>query len=186
MASIIAIVEGDGEVEAVPVLIRRIGVDAFPDAPPAVLKPIRVRRDRILKEGELERYVSLAAVRVGAEGCILILLDANGDCPARLGPTVLQRARAVRSDRRIEVVFAKCEYEAWFLAAAESIAPDVSAPEDTESIRGAKEWLRKRTQRSYSPTADQAALTTRFDMATARRRLPSFDKMWRAVTVLLR
>ena len=39
------------------------------------------------------------------------------------------------------MVFAKCEYEAWFLAAAESIAPDVSAPEDTESIRGAKEWL---------------------------------------------
>ena len=166
-------------------LIRRIGVDAFPDAPPKVLKPIRVRRDRILKEGELERYVSLAAVRVGADGCILILLDADGDCPAQLGPTVLQRARTERSDRRIEVVVAKCEYEAWFLAAAESISPDASAPPDAESIRGAKEWLRKRVQGSYSPTADQAALTARFDMAAARRRSSSFDKMWRAVTVLL-
>lgn len=73
MANIIAIVEGDGEVEAVPVLIRRICGDVFPDAPPNVLKPIRVRRDRILKEGELERYVSLAAVRVGDDGRILIL-----------------------------------------------------------------------------------------------------------------
>ena len=129
--------------------------------------------------------MSLAAVRVGADGRILIVLDANGDCPAELGPAVLQRARRQRSDRRIEVVFAKCEYGAWFLAAAESISPDVSAPADTESIRGAKEWLRERIQGSYSPTADQAALTARFDMAAARSRSSSFDKMWRAVAVLL-
>ena len=191
MARIVAIVEGDGEVEAVPVLIRRIGSEVSPLAPPDVSRPIRVHRQRILKEGELERYVSLAAVRVGDGGCILILLDANGDCPAEIGPTVLQRARAARSDRRIEAVLAKCEYETWLLAAAESIAgrrgipPDASASEDPESIRGAKEWLRNRMRGSYSPTTDQAALTAVFDMKSARRRSPSFDKMWRAVTALL-
>lgn len=191
MARIVAIVEGDGEVEAVPVLSRRIGSEVSPLAPPDVLRPIRVRRQRILKEGELERYVSLAAVRVRDDGCILILLDANGDYPAEIGPTVLQRARAARSDHRIEAVLAKCEYETWLLAAAESIAgrrgipPDASAPEDPESIRGAKEWLRNRMRGSYSPTTDQAALTAVFDMTSARRRSPSFDKMWRAVTALL-
>ena len=189
MVKITAIVEGDGEVEAVPVLIRRISTEVSPLAPPNVLRPIRVRRQRILKEGELERYMSLAAARVGDGGCILILLDAEEECPAELGPTVLLRARAARPDRQIETVLAKYEYETWFVAASESIAGsgishDVSPPPNPESIQGAKEWLR-RTFSSYSPTADQAALTARFDMELARQRSPSFDKMWRAVAKLL-
>lgn len=68
MAKIAAIVEGDGEVEAVPVLIRRIGLEVSPLSPPTILRPIRVRRQRILKEGELERYVGLAAARAGDGG----------------------------------------------------------------------------------------------------------------------
>ena len=191
MTKIAAIVEGDGEVEAVPVLIRRIGSEVSPLSPPTVLRPIRVRRQRILKEGELERYVGLAAVRAGDGGCILILLDANGDCPAEIGPLLQRRARAAGPGCRVEAVLAKFEYETWLIAAAESIAggrripPHTSAPEDPESVRGAKEWLRNRMRGSYRPTADQAALTARFDMAAARRRSPSFDKMWRATTALL-
>ena len=192
MAKIVAIVEGDGEVEAVPVLIRRIAWEVAPLPPPAVSRPIRVRRRRILKEGELERYVSLAAARVEEGGRILILLDANGDCPAEIGPVILERARAAGFGRRIEVVLAKCEYETWFIAAAESIAgarrvlPDISAPSEPESIRGAKEWIGSRMHGSYRPTADQVSLTARFDMALARRRSVSFDKMWRATSALLR
>ncbi len=192
MAKIAAIVEGDGEVEAVPVLIRRIGQEVSPLSPPTIPRPIRVRRQRILKAGELERYVGLAAARAGDGGSILILLDANGDCPAEVGPLIQQRAWAAGPGCRIEAVLAKCEYESWLIAAAESVAgargilPDVSAPKDPESVRGAKEWLRNRMQgASYRPTADQAALTARFDMALARRRSPSFDKMWRATATLL-
>ena len=192
MATIVVIVEGDGEVEAVPVLIRRIGLEVSPLVPPDVSRPIRVPRQRIVKEGELERYVRLAAARAGDDGRIVVLLDANGDCPAELASDILQRARAARSDLRIEVVLAKREYEAWFVSAIESIAgfrgihPDVSAPQDPESIGGAKEWLQDRMRGSYRPTADQAALTARFDMALARERCPSFDKMWRATASVLR
>ena len=188
---IAAIVEGDGEVEAVPVLIRRIGLEVSPLAPPDVSRPIRVHRHRILKEGELERYVRLAAARVGDGGRIVILLDANGDCPAQHAPIILQRAREARSDVRIEVVLAKREYEAWFIAAIDSLAgirgvlAGVSIPQDPETINGAKEWLRNQMSASYSPTADQTALTARFDMESARRRSPSFDKMWRAMVALL-
>ena len=192
MAKIVAIVEGDGEVEAVPLLIRRIASVLAPLSPPTVLRPIRVRRHRILKEGELERYVSLASARVEEGGGILILLDANGDCPARIGPAIVERARAVGFGRPIEAVLANCEYEAWLLAAAESIAgtrgilPEISAPPEPESIRGAKEWIDSRMRGSYRPTADQAALTAGFDMEAARRRSASFDKMWRATAALLR
>ncbi len=191
MARIVAIVEGDGEVEAVPVLVRRIGLDVRPQALLDVSRPIRVRRQGILIPGELERYVELAARLGAAEARILVLLDADNDCPAELGPALLQRARAARSDCRIEVVVANCEYESWFIAAVDSlrgvtgVSADAEVPQDPESIRGAKEWLRRRMGFPYSPTADQAALTARFDMATARRRSPSFDKMWRAVSALL-
>ena len=191
MTRIVPIVEGDGEVEAVPVLIRRIAEQVSPLDPPDVLRPIRVRRQRFVKPDEVERYVNLAAIRGDAEARILVLLDADNDCPADLGPTVLQRARAARSDRRIEVVLANREYESWFIAAADSlggtrgISAGAEVPEDPESIRGAKAWLRSRMSGPYSPTADQATFTARLDMALARRRSPSFDKMWRAVSALL-
>ena len=191
LASILAIVEGDGEVQAVPVLLRRIAQEVAPANPPRILKPIRVHRSRVIKEGVLEGYVGLAARRVGAGGGVLILLDANGDCPARLGPALLQRARAARPDRRIEVVIAKCEYEAWFLASIQSVAGsrtlsrEVAAPPAAESVRGAKEWLSQRMQVPYRPITERPALTARFDMVLAGRRAPSFDKMWRAFSALL-
>ena len=191
MIRIVAIVEGDGEVKAVPVLLRRIGAAVAPLAALDVARPIRVSRGRFLKESGLEGYVSLAASRAGPDGRILVLLDANGDCPAELGAALLRRARAARPDLLIEVVLAKCEYESWFIAAADSlrgtrgISNAANVPPDPESIRGAKEWLRARMSGPYSPTADQAALTARFDMTAARRRAPSFDKMWRAVNVLM-
>ena len=134
----------------------------------------------------------LAAVRAGDGGRIMIVLDANGDCPAEMAPIILKRARAARSDVHIEVVLAKREYEAWLISAIESIAGfrgvhvSASAPQDPESIGGAKEWLQARMHGSYRPTADQAALTARFDMTLARDRSPSFDKMWRATVVVLR
>ena len=191
MIRIVAIVEGDGEVKAVPVLLRRIGAAVAPLAALDMARPIRVPRGRFLKASGLEGYVSLAASRAGPDGRILVLLDANGDCPAELGAALLQRARAARPDLLIEVVLAKCEYEAWFIAAADSlrgtrgISSAANVPPDPESIRGAKEWLRARMSGPYSPTADQAALTARFDMTAARRRAPSFDKMWRAVIALM-
>ena len=193
MPTIITIVEGSGEVQAVPILIRRIAEVATPGLFPDVPKPIRVRRDRILKPGEIERYVELAANQAGPDGRILILLDADDDCPRELASGLLRRAAAVRSDRRVQVVLAKMEYEAWFLAAADSLAgsrgfgEDITAPGNPESIRNAKGWLTERMPpgRSYKELRDQPALTARFDLGQARRSAPSFDKLWRDVSSLL-
>ncbi len=155
--------------------------------------PIRVERNRVLKAGELERAVELAALQTGQDGCILILLDADDDCPAEIAPEVLLRAIEARGDRDIRVVLATMEYEAWFLAAADSIAgrhgidAAATAPDDPESIRGAKEWLGARMPRGqrYRATLHQAALTAIFDLDAARA-APSFDKLWRDVSELLR
>jgi hypothetical protein len=191
--SIACIVEGDGEVMAVPILLNRVVREIDPELsiqiPPP---PIRVSRSKCIKAGELERSVELAARKIDGAGAILILLDADDDCPATLAPALLQRAKAQRSDLPISVVLAKREFEAWFLAAAPSLrgqqglSANLEAPSDPEAIRGAKEWLRNHMDgsRKYSETVDQPVLTRHFDLSAARQ-APSFDKLVRDVERLL-
>lgn len=175
-----------------PILIRRIAELAVPGSFVEVPRPIRIKRQQLLKERELERYVELAARQAGSNGRILVLLDADADCPAQLGPEILRRATAARSDRVIRVVVAKREYEAWFLAAAESLAGQrgisvtATAPVDPEAIANAKQWLsdHMQTGHSYRETLDQPALTSMLDLECARR-ASSFEKMWRDVASLL-
>jgi hypothetical protein len=92
----------------------------------------------------------------------------------------------------IAVVLAMKEYEAWFIAAAESLRgqcglpPDLVGDPNPESIRGAKEWLSRHMpgNRRYAETTDQATLTSVFDMQAARR-AGSFDKCYREIVRLL-
>ena len=191
MIRIASIVEGHGEVKALPILLRRVALTLSPNSPIVALRPNRVKRQLIVKPGELERYVELAARQAGPRGAILILLDAEDDCPADLGIDLLRRARAARSDRRIRAVLAKMEYEAWFIAATRSIASeygsDVRPPPDPEAIRDAKGWLGQNVLRGarYHPTRHQPRFTAAFDLNAARA-APSFDKLWRDVTSLFR
>lgn len=189
---IIPIVEGHGECDAVPVLIRRIALEIDPGFVPQVLKPLRVPASKLQKPDELNRTIQLAAAKLRGTGGILILVDCDDDCPAKVGPQLLERSRQIRSDMPIAVVLAKREYEAWFLAAAESIRskrslPDtLTGPEDPEGIRDAKGWLSRQMPSGtcYSETSDQAALTAAFDMEVARG-ADSFDKCYREIFGML-
>ena len=181
------IVEGHGEREAVPLLLRRIRQIVSPDLDLKVLPPLRIGRYKLIKQGEIERAVELAARRAQPPRAILILVDAEDEAPCVLGPTLLARAKAARPDTPIGVVLAKHEFEAWFLAAMESISsrrglrPNLTAIAKPEAIRDAKGLLTSCMEgtRAYSPVVDQAALTAAFDMDVARKRSDSFDKCWR-------
>ena len=71
MIRVACIVEGDGEVTALPVLLRRLTDRLAPghwiDIPP----PIRVKRDRFLnRPEEFSRILQLAALKAGEDqGC---------------------------------------------------------------------------------------------------------------------
>ncbi|MFW5920462.1 MAG: DUF4276 family protein [Polyangiales bacterium] len=186
------IVEGHGELESVPLLLRRIHAES-----PGLLQPdlkqsdvIRTPRSKLLRAGELERAVELAARRTGSEGAVLVLVDSNDKKPCVLGPKLLSRAKTARSDVRLSVVLAKKEYEAWFLAGARSLAgkagfaPDLTPPPDPESIRDAKGWLAARRTGKYREVIDQPRLTALLSLEEARA-APSFDKLWRDVHELL-
>ena len=185
MISIATIVEGDGEVAALPILLRRMAAEWAPAALVNPLQPIIVRRDRFIqKDEEFRRQLLLAAAKSGADGWILILLDADDDCPARLGQALYQRALQHVPHRRVSVVLANREFEAWFIAAASSLngargfstAPDQAI--EAEVPRDAKGWLRERMKGgTYSPLLDQPAFATRFDLQQAFDHSRSFRKL---------
>jgi hypothetical protein len=186
-----AIVEGHGEVRAVPLLLRRLAGALDLRIPFDPLPPIRVQKTKLLRQGELERYVELAARRTETSDLILLLVDGDDDPACRLGPLLRTRAHSQRPDRRCVIVVASREFESWFLAAARSIrgviglADDLQPPAEPEAVRGAKEWLaaRMRGDRGYHPVQDQPALAARFDLVAARTS-PSFDRLWRAIEEL--
>jgi hypothetical protein len=183
--NVVAIVEGDGEVSAVPILLRRLADWRGPNVHVTVPTPIRVRKDRFLnREDEFRRHLLLAAAKCTQDGWILVLLDADDDCPATVGASILQRASACVSHRRLSVVLAKREYEAWFIAAAESLngyrgfTYAARQAVDPEIPRDAKGWMREHTSsRTYGETTDQAAFSARMDLGMAYDRSRSFRKL---------
>ncbi|HEV8651360.1 MAG TPA: DUF4276 family protein [Actinomycetes bacterium] len=192
-ATIACIVEGHGEVQALPLLLRRVAAEVDPGVYLVVPSPYRVNRSALLRPGILEEVARIQGNRVTGTGGVLLLIDADDDCPADLAPELLVRTMTAQPDGRVAVVLANREFEAWFLAAAPSLAghrelPEVlEAPQDPEAIRGAKEWLgAKRAGRPYKETSDQAAFAAVFDMKAAREKSPSFDKFWREAERLLR
>ena len=77
MRVVAPIVEGDGEVAALPILLRRIGAWLSPEVPATIAKPIRVRRDRFLNRDEdFRRHLLLAAAKSGEGGWILVVAAA--------------------------------------------------------------------------------------------------------------
>ena len=188
--AIVPIVEGHGEIEAVPVLLRRVFI-SMNVYDVQVAKPVRVQRKRVVKENELERRVQLVISTHNNVTGILVILDSDDDCPAELGPRLLERCKAV-THLPVAVVLANKEFECWFLGAKESlrgvrsIREDASAPPNPEEIRGAKERIRRNMESgSYVPTSDQPALAARMDLELAQRRCPSFDKFVRDVRRLI-
>jgi hypothetical protein len=185
------VVEGHGEVESVPALIRRVGQELDPGLAITIPHPVRATKSKLLKAGELERAAQLAALNAGENGGLLILLDSDDDCPATLGPDLLARVRAARGDLPSAVVLAKTEFESWFLASAQSLRgcrglpDDLEPPDQPEEIRGAKEWLSHHIPGgAYAPTVDQASLMYALDFTLARR-AASFDKCYREIVLLL-
>ena len=184
------IVEGHGEVEAVPELVRRFQRVLDPGVGLDILSPIRAGRYKLVKPGEIERLVERLARRLKPPRAILILIDAEDDCPKELAPALVTRAAEARSDITTSVVLAKFEFEAWFLASIESLKgrrglpQDLTAVPDPEAVRDAKGFLRKHMG-GYSPRIDQPALTAVFDMEVARQCSRSFRKCCREIERLL-
>ena len=183
---VVPIVEGHGEVEALPVLIRRLTLEHLWQHV-EVSPPWRMHRSAMIHRGdELAKAARAARIRAGHGGLVMLVLDADEECPRDLGPTLLQRVRAAAGDP-VSCVVPCREFEAWFIAAAPSVAGKrglalpLAVPAHPEGIGDAKGWLSDQmgAGRRYSPTSDQAPLAGAMDLELARANAPSLDKLWR-------
>ncbi len=185
------IVEGHGEVFAAPELLRRL-LYAAEIYHVGVNKPIRTSKGRIMKEDTLRKYISLAKQQDDCRG-ILILLDADDDCPKTVAPQILSWAKSEALDIPCSVVIANREYEAWFLAGLESlrgiggIRPDAMANRDPELLRDAKGALEEKMikGRTYIETMDQLTFTACFDLKAAFTRCRSFRHLVASLGAML-
>ena len=194
--TIAPVVEGHGDEKAVPVLLRRIanelGVFDLTVRPPQ-----RVPRSTLATEAGLISAVRQASYHVECRGGVLVLFDADDDCPVDLVNRLLAPARQACAGKNLGLVAANKEFESWFLAAAQSLAGHGGLPDDfgydkdPEAKRDAKGVIDRAMKsgpvgHKYSETVDQARLAARFDMGIARQGAPSFDKLWREVEALCR
>jgi len=177
-------------VEAIGVLLRRL-LGRLQVTDIQVSRPFLVKRHRVVKEGELERALHQAIRDREDARAVIVVLDADDDCPRELGPRLVARCQAA-TDLPASVVLANREFEAWFLGAKESlrgvrgIDQHAVAPPSPETIRDAKGTLsRNMVGRRYLETDDQAAFASQLDLNLAEQRSPSFAKLCRDVDLLV-
>lgn len=197
------IVEGHGEVIAIRCLLDRIWREIVGGEYVEVLQPVRLPRSKLLTTDsargikipnvdEIERAVTFAAAKLHhrrdapMSDLVLLLLDADTDCPKDLAPNLLKTVRKAAGTQDATIALANVEYETWFVGAAGSLkghlrleAGDADVT-DPEQRRYGKGWIKQRfTGTKYSETVDQVRLTARMDLEACRARCPSFDKLCR-------
>ncbi len=201
------IVEGHGEVVSVPPLLHRVWNELFGNpARLEVLQPYLAKQGQLHQPNGLvlgiavqKAFVNLQAKRQrepDSTGLVLLVLDAEKECPARLGPSLLNRARMARPDATIACVLAKRMFENWLVAGAGTLGgvnglpAQLRVPPLPEDV-GGKAWFDQllrtadpKRPRGYSETRDCFQFVRRMDL-TAARTADSFDKLCREVANLL-
>ncbi len=194
MKRIVCIVEGHGECEAAPVLCHRVlrtlldVGEWYVDEDPirqsrGLMVDQRVPSPRRPPAQTLHRPLQLAMTRV-PDG-ILVLCDADDDCPATWGPAV--PAFVERAERSVPVrgVMASREYESWLLwAHPHALRAKVKATNPESAPRDAKKAL-DRILGGYAPSTHQLAQTRACDLHAIWAASDSSDKFVRSLADLV-
>jgi len=181
---LVCVVEGHGEVKAIPNLVSRILRYLSADNWLVDEDPIRQPRSRLVGTGlpgmrgranrsGLESV--LAMVRARRASGVIILVDADDDCPAEWGP----EARAiVTAQFPGTAVMAVREYENWLLLSRVGVAARKKAEK-----RDAKSELAKLVP-GYKPSTHQLVETRRMSIEGVRSSSDSFEKLVRDIGVI--
>jgi len=136
---------------------------------------------------KLDRYLGLDST---ARGCIILLLDAEDECPAILGPRLTTAlAGMVPAAVLTCCALAKSMFENWIVAGAKTLGgvnglPDViPSRKDFENFNGAT-WLEKslrgvNNSRKYKKTEDAKVFVNKMDLAECCCNSPSFNRLVR-------
>jgi Domain of unknown function (DUF4276) len=198
---IIPIVEGQTEQGCIERLLHRIwGELLLQTERLQIVEAFRGRRDELVHpNGEVltdtlqKAFLKLKAKtqrEADARLLVLILLDAEGDCPATLGPRLMELARqALPAEAPVACVLAKRMVENWIVAGASTLAgvnqlPDPLPARDKFEERSGAAWLDRqlRSQQSglkYKKPGDAGVFVRALNLQECRANCPSFDKLCR-------
>jgi Domain of unknown function (DUF4276) len=181
----VLIVEGQGDISAVPRLMREtLAQHAIYDIAPAPRPKSHVDVLKLKRAGELERYVEYAARDDGDS--VLLALDCEDVCPAEVSLDFARRISKMYITKKVGVTLFRSEFETLFLHCLEEIVaafPDyrwigtvLRSTGDIEAIRDAKGTLSRMMSRdrAYKETRDQAKFITALSYAKLRQQSRSF------------
>jgi hypothetical protein len=199
MKYIFPIVEGHGEVEAVPVLLRRIAYECIDPVACDIFRPFRLPRQKIVQFGQdLANAIKLGKEKIdatGSGGGIIIFADADDDCPVHLQSKFKLFSKNMKVLIPTFLISPNKEYEAWFIACAEKmrchqmVRSDASSHPDPESVRDAKGYFDREVlipTAHYSETVDQAKFSSVIDFDCLLQTSRSFKKLYESSNYLLR
>jgi hypothetical protein len=201
------VVEGQTEQGCIERLLYRIWTELLCSSERLqVIEPFRGHRDslthpkgEVLTDTVQKAYLKLMAKTKKDQSAIpllLVLLDAEKDCPAALAPKLLDTAKkALPSDALVVCVLAKQMLENWIVAGASTLAGVNELPnplpvrDDPEDCNGAG-WLdgqlrSKNRARKYAKTIDAKEFVSKMALQDCRNNSPSFDKLCRELEARL-
>lgn len=187
---ILPFIEGHSERDAIPVLLRRFirMIEAYDVQ---VDKPWRVKRDQIVnKVGVLENKLREALIARNNVGGILLILDADDDCPKEIGPDLLIRCKE-STQLPISVILAKKKLECWFLGAKESlrgvrgIKQEAVTPENPESLGIGRLKNNMESGFYYNKVIDAPAFAEKLNIDEAAKNCPSYARFVRETERLI-
>lgn len=192
MPEIVLVVEGHGDVEALPPVVGKVG--AWLGSPLFASKPIRCGGwGRVKKAGGLEKWVGLAASRAGCTK-VVVVIDLDDGCPVDERGTIQARVDALEAALgvKIEICFCLREFEAWFLAVLDHIVAarpeyDWTSQEpfqNAAAYRDAKGKLQDCMNEEYGEAADQVILARAIPPDLLFTRDRSFRRFVKAVSGL--
>ncbi|HWE91249.1 MAG TPA: hypothetical protein VG317_17445 [Pseudonocardiaceae bacterium] len=167
------VVEGPGDREAVPVLLRRY-LELHGVYGDLLGKPIPCNgRGRATVANGIEGYAATAAARPGCRA-VLVILDSDDDAVCKLGPELEQRVKRVVGVPVVIVLAEKC-YEDWLYASAETlqIGINVHIPDRRGQVA-----IRMAMGTKYIKPVWQPKLTHRVDLKLARQRSHSLNRLF--------
>lgn len=201
MYKIVPIVEGEGDVKAFPILLRKLIHEKFDRYDFEVMQPLNTHtKFNIVKQRGLEKFVQHAENKLECDktseyGGIVILLDADKDCPKKLA---IGLAKRISTKYPTVVVVANKDYEAWFLPFISTMAGQkisgrllikagLSSIETTDGQKG-KSWIEANDDLSspYNEPDDQPPLTELIDISNAAlKKMRSFKRLEDAIEELI-
>lgn len=197
------VVEGHTEQSCLERLLHRTWADILVRHEQLrVIEPFRAHRDELVKPDgtalsnavrkAFQKLVVKSQHEPSATKLLLVLIDAEGDCPASLAPRLLEIAKAaLPPNTAIACVLPKRMLENWIVAGASTLAginnlPATLPVRDRFEERGGAAWLEEQLRslnasRKYKKTVDAEAFIRSMNLAECRDNSPSFRKLCRVL-----